>query len=103
MRLNSFLERAPVNILVLDSGTRVVRMSRAMCRLARVSMDEYSGRTLAELLPHVAPLLEAAFERARNGEAVDSEIEIEKPDDLGSVGRWSVSSFPLGKSEVGMI
>jgi diguanylate cyclase (GGDEF)-like protein len=48
-------------------------------------------------------LLEPAFERARNGEAVDSEIEIQKPDDLGSARRWSVSSFPLGKSEVGMI
>jgi diguanylate cyclase (GGDEF)-like protein len=103
MRLNSFLERAPVNILVLDSETRVVRMSRAMSKLMQVSMDEYSGRTLADLLPRAAALLQPLFDKARNGEAVETEIQVEKADDPGSIGRWSVSSFPLGKAEVGMI
>src|SRR5262245_37370118 len=103
MRLNSFLERAPVNILVLDSETRVVRMSRAMSKLVHVSMDEYSGRTLADLLPRAADLLQPVFEQARKGQAVETEILVEKADDPGSLGRWSVSSFPLGNTEVGMI
>ena len=99
--LSSFFTGAPAGLAMLDSELRFVRINRQLADMHILSVEEHLGRTLAEAIPGiapvVAPLLQGVLESGRP--ALNYELTTEEPGSLGQVRVWRFSAFPVGPAE----
>src|SRR5215467_2829325 len=103
MRLDLFLEQAPLNILILDDEYRVVQMSRGFAQLTHISHQSSLGKLLCELLPRLESVMRPSLDKAREGEPAVFETDAQPTVYPGVAGRWSISCFPLPESEIGVV
>ena len=89
--LDAFFQHAPAGFGLLDCELRHVRVNEALAEIMGHARDEIEGRTLRELAPINANVLEPlARSVIESGEAVIG-IQIEDPDGRGHL----VSYFPV--------
>ena len=96
-QLDTLLVSAPVGIGFWDRELRFVRVNDALARLNRQTPEEHIGRTLAEVIPKLAPHLEPLYRRVlETGEPVvheeSTDEEIEGP---GDARHWLSSYYPV--------
>ena len=101
-QLNTLLASAPIAIGFWDRGLRFIRVNESLAALNRLSAEEHLGRTLAEVIPHLAPQLEPLYRRVlETGQPVVHEEstneEITGPGDA----RWWLSSYYPVLNEAG--
>jgi PAS domain S-box-containing protein len=101
--LDALVTAAPIGLGFIDTDFRYVRVNDALAEIDGVPAIDHVGRTVREVLPELAPEIEAALGRVvATGEAVvDLQFAIEAPREPGRVCRYVASCYPvaLGRGE----
>jgi PAS domain S-box-containing protein len=61
--LNVFLERAPIGLYIIDREFRFVKINEYLARLNGLSVAAHIGRTVREIVPHLADTLEPRYRK----------------------------------------
>jgi PAS domain S-box-containing protein len=77
-QLQAIYDGAPVGLCLLDRNLRYVSLNRQLAETNGVPAASHLGRTVAEVIPHVFPLVEPFIRRALGGEPVTG-VEVTKP------------------------
>jgi PAS domain S-box-containing protein len=77
-QLQAIYDSAPVGLCFLDREMRYVSLNKRLSEINGVPAQEHLGRTVAEVVPHVFPLVEPYIRRALQGEPVRG-VEVIKP------------------------
>jgi len=95
--LRSTYEQSPVGLAQLDRELRFVRVNEKVAAMDGVPVAEHLGRTIHEIVPEVAPRVEASLRGVlETGEAVmDTEVAGETGADPGVLHTWLASWYPL--------
>ncbi|HWG56106.1 MAG TPA: GAF domain-containing protein [Gaiellaceae bacterium] len=95
--LDSLLLSAPVGIGFWDSDLRYVRVNDALATLNGLSPEEHVGKTVREVVPGLADVLEARYRRVL--ETGEPSVHHEATDvDVGGPGNerhWLTSCYPV--------
>jgi PAS domain S-box-containing protein len=96
-QLDTLLLSAPVGIGFWDRELRFIRVNDALAELNRLSPEEHIGRTLAEVIPSLAPALEPLYRRVlETGEpVVHDESTNEAISGPGDARHWLSSYYPV--------
>ncbi|MEE4376465.1 MAG: chemotaxis protein CheB [Candidatus Competibacteraceae bacterium] len=88
---------APVGLCVLDRALRYVRVNEQLAEINGFSVQDHLGKTVRELLPHLADQVEPQLRRVlESGEAARNlEISGETPAQPGVVRHWLEHWYPL--------
>ncbi|MDQ1437966.1 MAG: hypothetical protein QOK43_1595 [Acidimicrobiaceae bacterium] len=94
--LQSIEAAAPVGFKLVDRDLRVVRINEMLARINGIPVTEQIGRTVAEIVPNIWPLVEDVYHRALKGQAV-SNIEISTPsaEEPERMRHWLASYYPV--------
>ncbi|MBW4671511.1 MAG: PAS domain S-box protein [Cyanomargarita calcarea GSE-NOS-MK-12-04C] len=100
-RLNAFFSGAPVGLNIVDSQLRFVQINELLALINGRSVQEHLGKTVAEVLPHIAPTLEPIYQRVlNNGETIlNTEISGLSPKEPDIVRHFLASYFPIPGSD----
>jgi PAS domain S-box-containing protein len=101
-QLNTLLASAPVAIGFWDRELRFVRVNDALAALNRLSPEEHLGRTLREVIPHLADLLEPLYRQVlETGQPVVHEESTNESITGPGDARWWLSSYYPVLNEAG--
>jgi PAS domain S-box-containing protein len=93
--LDTLIDQAPIGVGFLDRDGRYVRVNEALAEINGVPPAEHVGRTVAEIVPHVAGTVTAQLERIVAGGGPVADVEVERPRPDGSSGYYLVSYYPV--------
>ncbi len=94
--LESIESAAPVGFKLVDRDFRIVRMNQLLARVNGLPVTEQIGRTVAEVVPHLWPELEAVYQRALAGETVSNlDLSVPNVEVPGQVRHWVASYYPV--------
>ena len=95
--LDSLLVSAPVGIGFWDADLRFVRVNDALAALNGLPPEEHVGKTLHEVIPGLADVLETRYRRVlETGEpSVHHESTDESADGAGTARHWLTSCYPV--------
>ena len=96
-QIDTLLASAPVAIGFWDRDLRFIRLNDALAQLNGLPAEEHLGRTLAEVIPGLAPALEPLYRRVlETGEPVVHEestnVSAKRP---GETRHWLSSYYPV--------
>ncbi|NTU81994.1 MAG: PAS domain-containing protein, partial [Chloroflexales bacterium] len=96
-RLDSLLAHAPVGISLLDTELRFQQINAYLAAINGLPREAHLGRTLGEVLPALAPELEARYGQvlATGEPLLDVEVRGETPAAPGVPRVWRASYFPV--------
>jgi PAS domain S-box-containing protein len=77
-QIQAIYDGAPVGLCFLDRNMRYVSINRHLAEMNGAPIRSHVGRTVAEVIPHVFPVVEPFIRRAMQGEPVLG-VEVEKP------------------------
>ena len=99
--LDSLLVSAPVGIGFWDAELRYVRVNDALATLNGLPPEEHFGKTLWEVVPGLAPVLEKRYARVlESGEAaVYHESTDSGAGGVGNERHWLTSCYPVRTAE----
>lgn len=99
--LDTLLATAPVGLSFLDRDLRYVRINRALAAINGVPVEQTLGRTLWEVVPHIAPANAPNYQRVfETGEPVSNkELQIPTAGHRGELGHYLVSYSPVKDRE----
>ncbi len=95
--LDALYGSAPVGLGFWDRELRYVRVNEALARINDRPAEDHAGRTLAEVVPQLAHVLEPIVRRVlESGEAVVAlEMTGGTPADPDALRHWSASYYPV--------
>ena len=95
--LNSLIGNAPIGIAILNSDLRYLQINETLAEINGVPVAEHLGKTVREILPDIAPIVEPIYRQILvTGEAIlNLEICGETPKEPGLMRTWLVSYIPL--------
>ena len=95
--LEGLLASAPVGIGFWDPELRFVRVNEALAEINGIPPEEHIGRTLAEVLPELAPQLEPIYRRVLETGVplIHEETTAETPTRPGGLRHWLTSYYPV--------
>ena len=95
--LDTLLATAPVGFAFMDLDLRFRRINEALAAINGLPTDAHLGRTLHEVLPTLAPIVEPFHRQVlQTGEPlVNVELCGEKPTDPLQQGYWLASYYPV--------
>jgi PAS domain S-box-containing protein len=101
LELETLYESMPIGLAQLDRDLRFVRVNAVLAEMNGISAAEHAGKPLAEIVPDLAPKIEAEFRRVvETGEPrLDVEITGETDSAPGIQRTWRESWFPLRDAE----
>lgn len=97
--LESFFTSAPAGLAIMDSRLRFLHISETLAQWHGLSVEEHLGKTVREVLPKFAPVIEPILRRVlTTGEpALNFEASGETPAQPGVLRYWIASYFPVAK------
>ena len=95
--LEGLLASAPVGIGFWDRELRFVRVNEALAEINGIPPEAHIGRTLAEVLPELAPQLEPIYRRVLETGVplIHEETTAETPTRPGGLRHWLTSYYPV--------
>lgn len=100
-QLQAIYDGAPVGLCFLDRQMRYVSLNQQLARMNNVPAAEHIGRTVAEVIPDIFPLIEPYIKRALAGEPI-SHLELTKPLSVaGSPAQTVILSYQPVRDEMG--
>jgi two-component system phosphate regulon sensor histidine kinase PhoR len=95
--LDALYGAAPVGLGFWDRDLRYVRVNDALARINERSAEDHVGRTIAEVIPHLADEVETLVRGVlESGEAlIELQITGGTPSDPEEVRHWSASYYPV--------
>jgi len=95
--LDAIYQNAPVGLCVLDPDLRCLRINRNMSRLTGLPEQDYLGKTVRQIVPHLADRVEDVARRVlgTGHPVLNQEITGETRGEPGSQQTWMMSWVPL--------
>ncbi|MCU0517307.1 MAG: PAS domain S-box protein [Oscillatoria sp. Prado101] len=96
-RFDAFFKAANAGMAILDRDLRFAQINETLAEMNGPSVEEHLGKTLAEVLPHLAPILEPMYRQmlATGEPALNRETSSYTPKNPGVLRHWIASHFPL--------
>jgi PAS domain S-box-containing protein len=102
-QLQAIYDGAPVGLCLLDRNFRYVSLNRRLSEMNGVPAADHLGKTVAEVIPQVYPLVEPFIRRALQGEPVMG-VEVQKPPaDGNGEGQTLLLSYQPARDEAGEV
>ncbi len=102
-QLQAIYDGAPVGLCFLDRKLRYVSLNKRLSEMNGVPAAEHLGKTVAEVIPKLFPIVEPYIRRAMQGDPV-SGVELKKPPGEGETeGRTILLSYQPARDEAGEI
>ena len=94
---DSFLQEAPAGFCIFDSQLRYVQINQFLAEINCLIPAEHIGKTLREILPDLAPMVEPLYEQILRTKQplINIEISAENPRKPGIMRHMTASYFPL--------
>ncbi|MCC3533286.1 MAG: PAS domain S-box protein [Microcoleus sp. PH2017_25_DOB_D_A] len=94
---DSFLQEAPAGFCIFDSQLRYVQINQFLAEINSLSPAEHIGKTLREILPEIAPMVEPLYEQILRTKQplINMEMSAENPRNPGIMRHMTASYFPL--------
>jgi len=95
-QLDQIYRTSPVGMCLVDSDLRYVRINKVLAEINNASVEEHVGRTIAEVIPKLAPFIEPAFRQVlETGDPIlEIEIQSTTPQAESAPKDWVVNYFP---------
>jgi len=99
--LDGLIENAPIGFAFFDKEHRYIRLNSTLAAMNGVPIDEHIGRTIADVVPTLAPQVNAVIDRIfETGEVYQAaEIAGETAADPGAERAWLDGFFPVFGSD----
>ena len=102
-QLQAIYDGAPVGLCFLDRKMRYVSLNKRLSEMNGVPAAEHLGKTVAEVIPKLFPVVEPYIRRAMQGDPV-SGVEVKKPPREGETeGQTILLSYQPARDEAGEI
>ncbi|HEY4357698.1 MAG TPA: EAL domain-containing protein [Acidobacteriaceae bacterium] len=101
-QLQAVYDGAPVGLAFLDRDLRYMNLNRRLATMNGRPLEDHLGRTVAEMIPELFPLVEPDILRALNGESVTG-VELVKPATGPNAGQSILQSFEPARDEGGEV
>jgi PAS domain S-box-containing protein len=100
-RFDAFFTSAPAGLIMWDERLHYLQVNEAIAEMTGISDQEQLGKTIQEVVPNLAPILEPMLQEIlKTGQPVlNLEISGEIPKDPGVTHHWVASYFPLPGSD----
>ncbi|MBD0339651.1 MAG: PAS domain S-box protein, partial [Microcoleus sp. Co-bin12] len=87
---------APVGLCFVDTNLRYLRINECLAQINGRSIAEHLGRTLTEVSPEMADMVEPIYRQvlATQTPVTDWEIKAETPQQPGVLRDWQISFYP---------
>ncbi len=99
-QLGAFFEHSPTGMAILDSQLRYLHVNEGLAEMNGVPAEDHLGRSVAEVLPELAPTIEPVFRHV-----LDSGVEVRNVEIAGETSKapgvpryWLASYFPIQAS-----
>ncbi|MBE9120695.1 PAS domain S-box protein [Tychonema sp. LEGE 07199] len=94
---DAFLQEAPAGLCILDSQLRYVQINQFLAEINCLTPAECIGKTVREILPHIASIVEPLYEEILRTKTplINIEMSSENPRMPGVVRHMTGSYFPL--------
>ena len=96
-QLNAFFTDAPAGLVLLDKHLRYVQLNKYVAEINGVSVKDHLGKTVREVLPRFAPVVEPLLKQvlATGKPILNTELSGEKPDQQNVTQHLMESFFPI--------
>ncbi|MGD1088956.1 MAG: PAS domain-containing protein [Verrucomicrobiota bacterium] len=96
-RLTAFFTNAPAGLVLLDANLRFVQINDTVAKINGVSIKDHLGKTVREVLPKLAPVVEPLLQKvlATGEPMLNVELSGETPSQPGVLRHWMESFFPI--------
>jgi PAS domain S-box-containing protein len=101
-QIQAIYDGAPVGLCFLDRRMRYVSLNRQLAEMNGAPVRSHLGKTVAEVIPHVFPLVEGFISRAMKGEPVLG-VEVQKPAPEGKEPQTLLLSYQPARDEAGEV
>jgi PAS domain S-box-containing protein len=101
-QLRAVYDGAPVGLAFLDREMRYVTLNRRLAEMNGPPMEAHLGRTVGEMIPGMAAIVEPLIRRALNGESIPG-VEVQKPASEPNGGRTILLSYEPACDEGGEV
>lgn len=101
-QLQAVYDGAPVGLAFLDRDLRYRMLNRRLALMNGRPMEDHIGRTAAQMIPELFPIVEGYILRALNGEAIPG-VEVTKPSIDGNEGKTILLSYEPARDEAGEV
>ena len=100
-RFDAFFSAATAGMVILDEELRYVNINEALAEMNGVSIADSIGKSIWEVLPKAAAVLEPTLQRVMTtGQPLlNIELNAESPKQPGVERHWMLSYFPLTASD----
>lgn len=94
---DAFLKEAPAGLCILDSQLRYVQINQFLAEISCLSPAEHIGKTVREILPNMAPIVDPLYEQILRTKQplINIEMSGDNPRQPGFVRHLTGSYFPL--------
>ena len=101
-QLQAVYDGAPVGLGFLDRDLKYININRRLAEMHGLSIEDHYGKTIAEVIPELYPLLEAHVNQALNGKGV-CDLEIREPASHGQSRKAFLASYQPAFDEAGEV
>lgn len=101
-QLQAVYDGAPVGLAFVDRNLKYININRRLAEMHRLSIEDHYGKTLAEVIPELYPLLEVRVKEALNGKGT-CDLEIREPARHGHSRRTFLVSYQPAFDEAGEV
>ena len=103
--LDTLLQEAPVGFAFIDPDLRFSHVNRRLAETNRRSLTDHVGRSIHEVVPHLASQIEPVLRRVIDEGVPMTDIEIvgETPAAPGQTRVWEESFYPVRAAGIGII
>lgn len=101
-QLQAVYDGAPVGLGFLDRNLKYININRRLAEMHDLSIEDHYGKTLAEVIPELYPLIEPHVKRALNGKGT-CDVEIREPGFQGHRRKTFLVSYQPAFDEAGEV
>ena len=96
-QLNAYFNASPTGMGMVDPQLRYLKVNQRLADIIGLSVEEHHGRTIREVVPQLAYILEPLYQEvfATGTPILNFEVSGETDSSPGELRDWQVSYFPL--------
>ena len=96
-QLDQIYRTAPVGMCLVDTELRYIRINQQLADINNTPIDQHIGKTIAEVIPKLAPYIEPAYRQVlETAEPItDVEIQTTTPQADSTPRDWVVNYYPF--------
>jgi PAS domain S-box-containing protein len=101
-QLQAVYDGAPVGLGYLDRNLKYININRRLAEMHNLSIEDHYGKTLAEVVPKLYPLIEPHVKEALSGKGI-CDLEIREPASSGLSRKAFLASYQPAFDEAGEV